>query len=66
MLHTRCISVLSSGFPISQSNAEALDRLGGKTKLRLISYFLSNISAKNCRDTDCVCQDYSKSKVGRF
>ena len=46
-LHEQCTSALSSGFPLSQGNAEALDRWGGKTKHRLISYFLSNTSAKN-------------------
>jgi len=45
--HTQCTSALSSGFPISQGNAEALDRRGGKTKHHMIPYFLSNISAKN-------------------
>jgi len=47
---TACIKhlcVLSSGFPLSQGNAEALDRWGGKTRHRLISYLLSNTSAKN-------------------
>jgi len=39
-----------SGFSISQGSAEALDRWGGKTKQHLISYFLSNMSAKNCRN----------------
>ena len=47
VMHAQCNSALSSGFPISQSNAEALDRWGGKIKHRLISYFLSNTSAKN-------------------
>ena len=32
VLHAQCTSALSSGFPISQGNAEALDRWGGKTK----------------------------------
>jgi len=36
-----------SGFPVSQGSAEPLDRWGGKTKHHLISYFLSNIFAKN-------------------
>jgi len=36
-------------FPLSQSNAEVLDRWGGETKHHLISYFLSNTSAKNYR-----------------
>ena len=44
----QCTSALSSGFPLSQSNAEALDNRDGKEKHRLISYFLGNISAKNC------------------
>jgi len=47
VLHTQCTSALSSGFPLLQGNAEALDSWGGKTKHRLISYFLSNIRAKN-------------------
>jgi len=46
LLHAQCTSVLSSGFPISQGNTEALDRRGGKTKYHLISYVLSNTSAK--------------------
>jgi len=32
---------------LSQGNADALDRWGGTPKHRLISYFLSNTSAKN-------------------
>ena len=48
--YTQCSSVPSSGFPISQGNAEALDRWGGKTKHRLISYFLRNAFAKNYRN----------------
>jgi len=39
-----------SGFPVSQGHAAALDRWGGKTMHRLISYFLSNTSAKNCHN----------------
>jgi len=50
VLHAQCTSVLSSGFPISQGNAEALDRWAGKTKHCLILYFLSNTSAKNYRN----------------
>jgi len=50
VLHTQCTSVLSSGFPISQGNAEALDRWGWKTKHLLISYFLGNTFAKNYRN----------------
>ena len=47
VLHAQCTSALSSVFPMSQGNAEALHRWGGKTKHLLISYFPSNISAKN-------------------
>jgi len=47
VLHAQCTTALSSGFPVSQGNAEALDRRGGKTKHRTISYVLSNTSAKN-------------------
>jgi len=55
MLHAQCTIALSSGFPISQGNAEAVDRWGGKTKHRLISYFLGNTSAKNyCNWIVCV------------
>ena len=43
------MTLLSSGFPPSQGNAEALDRWGRKTKHHLISYFLSN-STKNYRN----------------
>jgi len=50
VLHAQCTSTLYSAFPISQGNAEALERWGGKTKHRLISYFLSNTSAKNYRN----------------
>jgi len=47
----QCTSALSSGFPILQGNAEALDfRWDWKTKHRLISYFLSNTFAKNYRN----------------
>ena len=50
VLHAQCTSALSSGFPISQGNAEALERWGGKARHLLISYFLSNTSAKNYRN----------------
>ena len=39
-----------SGLPVSQGSLQPLDRWGGKTKHRLISYFLSNTSAKNYRN----------------
>ena len=38
------------GFLVLQGSAEPLDRWGGKTKHHLISYFLSNTSAKNYRN----------------
>jgi len=50
VLHAQSTSVLYSGFPISQGNAETLDRRGGKKKHRLISYILSNTSAKSYRN----------------
>jgi len=49
-----CACTQSSGFPLSQGNAEAPDRWGGKAKHLLISYFLSNISAKNYRNRSCM------------
>jgi len=39
-----------SWFPVSLGSAEPLNRQGGKTKHRLISYFPGNTSAKNCRN----------------
>jgi len=52
VFHAQCTSVLSSACAISQGNAEALDldRCCEKTKHHMISYFLSNISAKNYRN----------------
>jgi len=50
VLHAQCTSALSSGFPVSQGYAEALERWGEKTKCCLISYFLSNTSDKNYRN----------------
>jgi len=47
VLHAQNTRALSSGFPLSQGNAEALDRWGGKEKHCLISYFMGNTSAKN-------------------
>jgi len=46
VLHAQYTSVLSSGFPLSQGNTEALDKWGWKRKHHLISYFLSNTSAQ--------------------
>ena len=50
LLYAQCTSALCSGFPISQGNAEALKKWGGKTKHRMISYFLCNTSTKNYRN----------------
>jgi len=49
-LYTQCTSALSLGFLLSQGIAETLNRWGGKTKHRLISYFPSNTSAQNCHN----------------
>jgi len=35
VLHVQCTTALSSGFPISQGNAEAPDRWGEKTRRHL-------------------------------
>jgi len=48
--HAQSTSALPSGFPLSQGNADALDRRGGKKKHHLISWFLSNTSANNYRN----------------
>ena len=40
--------------PLSHGNAEALDRSGGKTKRRMISFFLSNTSAKKLSQSNRV------------
>jgi len=54
VLHAQCTSALPFGFPISQGNAEALDRWDGKIKHRLISRKvfrrLINTSAENYRN----------------
>jgi len=55
-----------SEFPVSPGSAEALVRWGGKIKYILIVYFLGNICAKKLLQSNSVCKDYSKSKVGRF
>jgi len=47
VLLAQSTSTLSSRFLFSQGNAEVIDKGGGKTKHRLISYFISNTSAKN-------------------
>jgi len=65
VLNAQCSNALSSGFPLSQGNAGALDRWGGKTKHRLIPYFLSDTCQKLSQLVH-VCQDYTKSKVWRF
>ena len=57
-----CTSALSFGFPISQGNAEAPERWGGKPKCLSsdLFFFLSNTSAKSyrnrivCVNTTCI------------
>jgi len=60
-LHAQCTSALSSWFPISQG----IDGWGGKTKRRLISYFFSDTSAKNCLIRSCMSRLY-QVKCGTF
>ena len=43
VLHAQCTSALYSGFPISQGNAEALDRCSGETEHHMI-FLLSTFS----------------------
>jgi len=62
VLHAQCTSALSSGFSLSQGNAEALDGRGRKTKHHLISYFLSNTSAKNITIGSCMSRSYVASQ----
>jgi len=50
VLRAQDTGALCSGFSLSQGNAEALDRWGGKTKHHLISGFRSNTSASNYRN----------------
>jgi len=56
VLHAQCTTALCSGFPTSQGNAEALEvRAENKASHRLISYVLSNTSAKNYHNwIECV------------
>jgi len=60
VLHAQCTSSLSSGFLVSQGNAEALDKWGGTTEHHLISYFISNACAKNVAIGLCI---YVKIKL---
>jgi len=56
------------GLLVNRQNSTShcfISSVGGKTKHHLISYFLSNNSAKNYRNR-IVCMFYSKSKVRRF
>jgi len=64
LLHAQCTSALCSGFPISQGNAEALKKWGGKTKHRMISYFLSNTYAKNYRRLIGLCMSRREQVKG--
>ena len=54
-----------SGFPVSPGSAEALVRWGRKMKYVLIGYFWATFCQKLLQSNG-VCKDYSKSKVGRF
>ena len=65
VLYAQCTSALSSGFPIFQRNAEALERWGGKTKHRLICFFLGNMYAKNYRSHN-VCVKIIASQSETF
>ena len=53
-------------FPVSPGSAEALVRCGGKIRYILIAYFLSNISAKNCRNRTVYVKIIASCKGGTF
>jgi len=53
-------------FSVSAGSAEALARWGEKIKHILITYFVSNMSAKNYEKWVHVCRHHCKMKVGRF
>jgi len=55
-----------SGFPVSPGSAAALVRCGGKIKYILISYFLSNVCAKNCRNRTVYVKIIASCKGGTF
>jgi len=65
VLHAQCTSALSSGFPLSQGNTEALDTWGGKQSIVWFLTFSVTLLPK-LSQSDCVRQDCSKSKVGRI
>jgi len=50
----------------AQGNAEALDRWGGKTKHRMISYFISNTSAKWYRNRIVYVKIIAQVEGGTF
>jgi len=66
VLHAQPTCALSSGFPISQGNVEALDRWGGKTKHRLISYFPSNTSSQIYRNRIVYVKITASHRCGVF
>jgi len=47
-------------------HAEALVRCGGKLKYILITYFLGNICAKNCRNRTVYVKIIASCKCGTF
>jgi len=63
---TFAISSPDEFLSISQSNAEELDRRAGKTKHCLISYFLSNASAKNYRNRIVYVKIIARGRCGVF
>jgi len=58
--------MLCSCFPVLPGSAEAQVISSGEVKHLLIAYFVGNVSTNNIRILSCVCQMYSKPKVGRF
>jgi len=68
VLHAQCTSVLSARFHLSQGNAEALNRIGDVGRQGIVSFptFSATLLPKIIVMGDRVCQDYSKSEVGRF
>ena len=55
-----------SAFPVLQGSAEQLGRWGGKAKHCLISYFLSNTSAKNYRNRVMYVKIIASQRWGVF
>ena len=67
LLHAQCAVFWVLSLATWQGNAEALDMWGGKnTKHRLISYCLSNTSAKNYGNRIVYVKIIASQKVARF